>query len=126
MKVFNPPIGIEETDWLNLSNNKATPEEIAKSICNIIIHLKKSILNQYILTLEEKESSKKKSIKKKRIDDKLEVLNKKLGDDQSDNISQSSSPEKVLPVVEDLKPIEPKKSKWFKLQKYIWLPRKKS
>ena len=126
MKVFNTPIGVDEADWNNLSNNKLTPEEIAKSICRIIIHLKKSILNQHLLTLEESASSKlKKSIKKKMIDDKLEVLNKKLEEDQSDNISQSSSPEKVLPVVEDLKAVEPKKSKWIKMQKYIWLSKKK-
>lgn len=126
MKVFNTPIGVDEADWNNLSNNKLTPEEIAKSVCRIIIHLKKSILNQYILTLEESASSKlKKSIKKKMIDDKLEVLNKKLEEDQSDNISQSSSPDKVLPVVEDLKTVEPKKSKWMKMQKYIWLSKKK-
>ena len=109
-------------------NNKSTPEAIAKSICRIIIHLKKSILNQYYLTLEESTSGKlKKSIKKKRIDDKLEVLNKKLDEDQGDNLSQSSGPSQVvLPVVEDLKPFEQKKkSKWSKMQKYIWLTKRK-
>ena len=95
-----------------------------------MIHLKKSILNQYILTLEESSCGKlKKSIKKKRIDDKLEVLNKKLEEDLiMDNISLNSSPEKVLPVVEDLKTSElsSKKSKWPKMmQKYIWFSRKK-
>ena len=120
MKVFNTPIGVDEADWNNLSNNKLTPEEIAKSICRIIIHLKKSILNQHLLTLEESATSKlKKSIKKKMIDDKLEVLNRKLEEDQSDNVSQNSSPEKVLPVVEDLKADETKKKGWSRITDLI-------
>lgn len=80
------------------------------------------------MTLEESSCGKfKKSIRKKRIDDKLEVLNKQLTEDQSDNLSENSSSEKVLPVVENLKSNDANnlKSKWSKMQKYIWLSRKK-
>ncbi|RWS05714.1 TIR motif-containing protein-like protein, partial [Dinothrombium tinctorium] len=119
-KIFESPVGVQEEDRRNLSNKEATPEQVAKSVVRIVITVKKCIA-LYKTEASNCNKSAKKSIKKKKPQEKLDT-----SVNNGESSDAPSSPDQVLPVVDiDLNANRKAKTsgKWKKMQRLITFAR---
>ncbi|RWS28510.1 uncharacterized protein B4U80_07542 [Leptotrombidium deliense] len=122
-KIFESPVGVQEEDRKNLIDKEASSEEVAKSVVKIIITVKKCIAS-YKTEVNNSNKSTKKSMKKKKPQEKLDVASANAvacESQQTDN-----SPDKVLPVVDiDVNAARSVKhyGKWKKVQRLITFSR---
>ena len=122
-KVFERPNAVDEKVWQILSNREAQPVEVAKAIVRIVMDIKEHIA-ELRLSQQAKEAKTLKQFKtrlrrssKKKPAEKLDVtMAREVGDDP-----EAASPEKILPIVDDVDRREEKgsPSKWKSIQRII-------
>lgn len=149
MKIFECPPGVNEQDWQMLSDSHATPEEVARSVVRILVHLKQSIAACAKFHQQEQINGSvlgalgslglgagvkvKKSLRKKRLSEKLEQMSRtpSIASVHLEGMSVTGNytPSSVAGIGNELLPMMPvdrvKTSKWWRVQKIIPFASKK-
>jgi predicted Rossmann-fold nucleotide-binding protein len=155
MKIFECPTGVNEQDWQMLADSHATPEEVARSVVRILVHLKQSIaacakfhqLEQIGVTNGSVLGALgslglgagvkvKKSLRKKRLSEKLEQLSRTpsiasvhlealsvTGNYTPSTVSGIGA--EMLPMMQACSNTRVKSSKWWRVQNIIPFASKK-
>lgn len=139
-KIFDCPNGVSETDWNVLSQEDASPVDVAKAVVRIVVAIKEAIAHHALSKLQAPLKAKTKLMRKHSQVKKKLAASRKL---PAINLTANSvmptndendpnSPEKILPIIETTRQLmekanigSNKNNKWKQMRKMLTLSGKK-